>query len=88
VNTQDGHDRGRLGGVDSYSREWEASLKKRIRTILQDASAEVQAAARTGRCWRPAEKKVKLAKYADWPGNEIARPLVVHRYCALWGRGA
>jgi glyoxylase-like metal-dependent hydrolase (beta-lactamase superfamily II) len=56
-------------------------------TFLQDASAEVQAEARAGKCWQPAEKEVMLSKYANWPGYEMARPYVVRRYCGLWGRG-
>lgn len=56
-------------------------------SFLQDASAEVQAEARAGKCWFPAEKEVMLSKYASWPGYEMARPYVVRRYCALWGRG-
>ena len=58
-----------------------------ILTFLQDSSAEVQAEARAGRCWQPAEKEVKLSKYASWPGYENGRPMVVRRYCGLWGRG-
>jgi glyoxylase-like metal-dependent hydrolase (beta-lactamase superfamily II) len=58
-----------------------------VLTLLQDASAEVQAEARAGKCWQPAEKEVKFAKYASWPGYEVARPLLARRYCGLWGRG-
>jgi glyoxylase-like metal-dependent hydrolase (beta-lactamase superfamily II) len=58
-----------------------------ILTFLQDSSAEVQAQARAGKCWQPAEKEVMLSKYANWPGYENGRPMVVRRYCALWGRG-
>jgi hypothetical protein len=47
----------------------------------------VQAAAREGKCWEPAEKELQLEKYKDWPGYENGRPLVVRRYCGLWGRG-
>ena len=56
-------------------------------TLLQDASKAVQAAAREGKCWEPAEKELQLEKYKDWPGYENGRPLVVRRYCGLWGRG-
>jgi glyoxylase-like metal-dependent hydrolase (beta-lactamase superfamily II) len=56
-------------------------------TLLQDASKAVQAVAREGKCWEPAEKELQLEKYKDWPGYENGRPLVVRRYCGLWGRG-
>jgi hypothetical protein len=54
---------------------------------LQDASAEVKAAAREGKCWNTVEKEMKLPKYADWPGYEQNLPFVLRRYCGLWGRG-
>jgi glyoxylase-like metal-dependent hydrolase (beta-lactamase superfamily II) len=56
-------------------------------TFLQDASAAVQAAAREGKCWEPAEKEVKLPKYEKWPGYENNLQFVIRRYCGLWGRG-
>ena len=56
-------------------------------TLLQDASNAVKAVAREGKCWEPAEKELQLEKYKDWPGYENGRPLVVRRYCGLWGRG-
>lgn len=34
-------------------------------SLLQDASAEVKAAARDGKCWDTAEKEVKLETYKD-----------------------
>lgn len=55
--------------------------------FLQDASAAVKAEAREGRCWEPAERDVKLPKYASWPGYEANLPFVLRRYCGLWGRG-
>ena len=55
--------------------------------FLQDASAEVQKAAREGKCWDIAEKEVKLPKYESWPNYAAALPFVVRRYCGLWGRG-
>jgi glyoxylase-like metal-dependent hydrolase (beta-lactamase superfamily II) len=55
--------------------------------LLQDASAEVKAAARAGKCWDAAEKEVKLPKYAGIAGYETGLPFVVRRYCGLWGRG-
>jgi glyoxylase-like metal-dependent hydrolase (beta-lactamase superfamily II) len=56
-------------------------------TFLQDASAEVRAAAREGKCWEPVEKEMKLPKYEGWPGYEQGLPFVLRRYCGLWGRG-
>jgi glyoxylase-like metal-dependent hydrolase (beta-lactamase superfamily II) len=56
-------------------------------TFLQDASAEVQKAAREGKCWDSAEKEVKLPKYESWPGYQANLPFVLRRYCGLWGRG-
>lgn len=55
--------------------------------FLDYASAEVQVQARAGKCWEPAEKEVKLSKYESWPGYQGALPVVVRRYCGLWGRG-
>jgi glyoxylase-like metal-dependent hydrolase (beta-lactamase superfamily II) len=56
-------------------------------TLLQDASKAVQAVAREGKCWEPAEKELQLEKYKDWPNYENNRGFVVRRYCGLWGRG-
>lgn len=56
-------------------------------TLLQEASAEVKAAARDGKCWDTAEKEIKLEKYKDWPGYVTGLPMVLRRYCGLWGRG-
>ena len=58
-----------------------------ILTMLQDMSAEVKASALAGKCWDTAEKEVKLEKYAGWPGYEPSLPMIVRRYCGLWGRG-
>ena len=69
---------GRLGTKDDA---------KNLLTFLQDASNEVQKAAREGKCWDTAEKEVKLPKYASWPGYENNLPFVLRRYCGLWGRG-
>jgi glyoxylase-like metal-dependent hydrolase (beta-lactamase superfamily II) len=56
-------------------------------TFLQDASAEIRAAAREGKCWDPVEKEMKLPKYAHWSEYEQGLPFVLRRYCGLWGRG-
>ncbi len=56
-------------------------------TLLQEASAEVKKAAQEGKCWEPAEKELKLPKYASWPGYENSMQFLGRRYCGLWGRG-
>ncbi len=60
---------------------------KALLTFLQDASGEVQKAAREGKCWDTAEKEVKVPKYESWPGYQNNIPFVLRRYCGLWGRG-
>jgi len=55
--------------------------------FYQDASSEVQKAAREGKCWDTVEKELKLPKYAAWAGYENNLPFVLRRYCGLWGRG-
>ena len=55
--------------------------------LLQDASAEMKALARDGKCWEPAEKELKLSKYESWPGYAAGLPFIARRYCGLWGRG-
>ena len=60
---------------------------KQTLVFLQEASAEIQTAARAGKCWEPTEKEFRMPKYASWPGYDAAMPLVARRYCGLWGRG-
>ena len=55
--------------------------------LLQYASEAVKVVAREGKCWEPAEKELQLPKYENWPGYANGLPLVVRRYCGLWGRG-
>ena len=55
--------------------------------LMRYASDEVKKWAREGKCWEPAEKEVKLDKYESLPGYQAGLPLVVRRYCGLWGRG-
>jgi len=55
--------------------------------LLQYASDTVQGPAREGKCWDTVEKETKLPKYENWPGYESGLPLVLRRYCGLWGRG-
>jgi glyoxylase-like metal-dependent hydrolase (beta-lactamase superfamily II) len=55
--------------------------------FMQDASNEVKAAAREGKCWDAVEKDLKLPKYESWPGYANGLPFVLRRYCGLWGRG-
>jgi glyoxylase-like metal-dependent hydrolase (beta-lactamase superfamily II) len=69
---------GRLGTKDDV---------QKLLVMLQDMSAEVREAALAGKCWDQAEKEVKLEKYASWPGYEASLPMIVRRYCGLWGRG-
>ena len=45
--------------------------------FLQDISAEVQKAAREGKCWDTAEKELKMPKYATFPNYEAAWPFIV-----------
>jgi glyoxylase-like metal-dependent hydrolase (beta-lactamase superfamily II) len=58
-----------------------------VLTLLQDVSAAVKVEAQAGKCWQPVEKEMKLPKYETWPGYEQALPLLLRRYCGLWGRG-
>ena len=60
---------------------------KSLLTFLQDASSEVQKAAREGKCWDTVEKELKLPKYESWSGYQNNLPFVLRRYCAFWGRG-
>ena len=60
---------------------------QKLLVMLQDMSAEVRESARAGKCWDTAEREVKLEKYAGWPGYEASLPMIVRRYCGLWGRG-
>ncbi|HMH49956.1 MAG TPA: MBL fold metallo-hydrolase [Candidatus Acidoferrum sp.] len=58
-----------------------------VLTVLQDASAAVKPEAQAGKCWDAVEKDMKLPKYESWPGYAAGLPLVLRRYCGLWGRG-
>jgi glyoxylase-like metal-dependent hydrolase (beta-lactamase superfamily II) len=58
-----------------------------VLTVLQDASAAVKAEAQAGKCWDAVEKDLKLPKYEAWPGYAAGLPMVLRRYCGLWGRG-
>jgi glyoxylase-like metal-dependent hydrolase (beta-lactamase superfamily II) len=69
---------GRLGTKDDA---------KNLLTLMQEASSEIQKAAREGKCWDTVEKEFKLPKYASWPGYENGLPFIARRYCGLWGRG-
>jgi glyoxylase-like metal-dependent hydrolase (beta-lactamase superfamily II) len=55
--------------------------------LLQYASDTVKVPAQEGKCWDGVEKETKLPKYENWPGYENGLPLVLRRYCGLWGRG-
>jgi glyoxylase-like metal-dependent hydrolase (beta-lactamase superfamily II) len=56
-------------------------------TMLQEASKEIQSAAREGKCWDQVEKEFKMPKYENMPGYQNGLPMVARRYCGLWGRG-
>jgi glyoxylase-like metal-dependent hydrolase (beta-lactamase superfamily II) len=56
--------------------------------LMQYASEQVKGPAQQGQCWDQAEREVKLEKYKDMPGYAGGLPLVVRRYCGLWGRGS
>jgi glyoxylase-like metal-dependent hydrolase (beta-lactamase superfamily II) len=58
-----------------------------VLTLLQDASAAVKTEAQAGKCWDGVEKEMKLPKYESLPGYEAGLPMLLRRYCALWGRG-
>jgi glyoxylase-like metal-dependent hydrolase (beta-lactamase superfamily II) len=58
-----------------------------VLTILEEASKEVQVAAREGKCWDQVEKEFRMPKYENWPGYQVGLPMVARRYCGLWGRG-
>jgi glyoxylase-like metal-dependent hydrolase (beta-lactamase superfamily II) len=56
--------------------------------LQQYASDAVKGPAQQGKCWDAAEKEVTLDKYKDMPGYAAGLPLVVRRYCGIWGRGS
>jgi glyoxylase-like metal-dependent hydrolase (beta-lactamase superfamily II) len=58
-----------------------------VLTLLEEASKEVQTAAREGKCWDQVEKEFKMPKYENMPGYQNGLPMVARRYCGLWGRG-
>ena len=47
----------------------------------------MKAEAQAGGCWDRVEKEMKFPKYEKWPGYEAGLPMVLRRYCGLWGRG-
>ena len=56
-------------------------------TLQMHVSERVRAAALEGKCWEPVEKEMQFDKYKDMPGYANGLPMVLRRYCALWGRG-
>ena len=56
--------------------------------LQQHASDSVKGPAQQGKCWDAAEKEVTLDRYKDMPGYANGLPMVVRRYCGLWGRGS
>ena len=55
--------------------------------LQQDISDQVKAAAQQGKCWDAVEKEMQFEKYKDMPGYASGLPMVLRRYCGLWGRG-
>jgi glyoxylase-like metal-dependent hydrolase (beta-lactamase superfamily II) len=55
--------------------------------LQQYASDQVKVAAQQGKCWDGVEKEMQLDKYKDMPGYAGGLPMVLRRYCGLWGRG-
>ena len=56
-------------------------------TLQTHVSERVREAAQQGKCWEPVEKEMQFDKYKDMPGYASGLPMVLRRYCALWGRG-
>ena len=56
-------------------------------TLQLHVSERVRAAAQDGKCWDGVEKEMQFDKYKDMPGYANGLPMVLRRYCALWGRG-
>lgn len=54
---------------------------------LEDLSAEVKKAADAGKCFDPATKEIKLAKYEKWNNYETGLGANIERFCYWWGRG-
>jgi glyoxylase-like metal-dependent hydrolase (beta-lactamase superfamily II) len=69
---------GRLGTKDDVQQQL---------ALMQEVSAAVKAEAQAGGCWDKVEKEMKFPKYEKWPGYEAGLPMVLRRYCGLWGRG-
>ena len=69
---------GRLGSKDDV---------QKFLSLLQETSAAVKAEAQAGGCWDRVEKELKFPKYESLPGYEAGLPMVLRRYCMLWGRG-
>ena len=65
--------------IDSYPLEWEESLKK---VLAMDWDRLI-----TGHPGPGGRLGLKLPKYESWAGDENNLPLVLRRYCGLWGRG-
>jgi glyoxylase-like metal-dependent hydrolase (beta-lactamase superfamily II) len=55
--------------------------------LLQETSAAVKTEAQAGGCWARVEKEMKFPKYESMPGYEVGLPMLLRRYCMLWGRG-
>jgi glyoxylase-like metal-dependent hydrolase (beta-lactamase superfamily II) len=55
--------------------------------FLTELSAEVKKASDEGNCFSPADKDLKLPKYATLLNYEQNLAWNVHRWCGYWGRG-
>ena len=56
-------------------------------SLLQDISATIKPEAQPGKCWRAVEKDMKFPKHESWPRYKVGLPMVLRRYCDVWGRG-
>jgi glyoxylase-like metal-dependent hydrolase (beta-lactamase superfamily II) len=55
--------------------------------LQQHISDQVKAAAQQGKCWDAVEKEMQFEQYKAMPGYANGLPMVLRRYCGLWGRG-
>jgi glyoxylase-like metal-dependent hydrolase (beta-lactamase superfamily II) len=56
--------------------------------LQQHVSDQVKLAAQQGKCWDGVEKEMQFDQYKDMPGYANGLPMVLRRYCGLWGRGS
>ena len=63
-----------------------ADMEQQV-AFLTELSAEVKKASDEGKCFSPADKDLKLPKYATMLNYEQNLAWSVHRWCGYWGRG-